>query len=113
METRKIKFRAWERIEKHFIYFELFHGTTRHTPTIYPWAEPEIWQQFTGLLDKNGKEIYEGDIMKWDWALGGEIQTIVEVIDDLNTAFGFVDSEETETWEVIGNINENPDLLTE
>jgi len=50
---REIKFRAWDKILQKMYY-----------PADLDYAETAILMQYTGLKDKNGKEIYEGDIVK-------------------------------------------------
>ena len=74
--------------------------------------------QFTGLTDKNGKRIFEGDIIKRFW-LGSEIIYCV-IYDGESARFigkamnksGFTTFDnDGEMFEVIGNIHDNPELL--
>ena len=75
-------------------------------------VNPNTIGQYTGLDDKNGKEIYEGDIVKYE-NMTGKIMFF-------NGSFILSDLEETEEWElgvineeveIIGNIYDNPELL--
>ena len=80
--------------------------------------------QFTGLHDKNGKEIWEGDIVKCWYGFGKVIFHsgcfMVEWIDNKDTYMEFLFSRKgmysrtnEEEFEVIGTIYENPELLNQ
>lgn len=112
---REIKIRAWDAIEKRYYYWTIedcFSGI--HAGCMEKYA----FEQYTGLHDKNGKEIYDGDILKLD---GGD--ALFKVVFD-DGAFG-LNSDITPSivygmrtldvldGEVIGNIHENPELLEE
>lgn len=79
-------------------------------------VEPETVGQYTGLTDKNGKKIFEGDIC---WFYGGDyysglweqnaIVAITDMTDDEQTHY----LNNAEYCEVIGNIFDNPELIKE
>ena len=88
--------------------------------TIYSKETPVM--QYTGLKDKNGKEIWEGDILKipdgWsgDYHQKERLQVVsYEVVDGSQDAGFWISLPDGEGWskcEVVGNIYENTDLLT-
>lgn len=85
---------------------------------LYPQKEAEL-MQFTGLLDKNGKEIYEGDIVKFKRNIGlGTSKPITTGRVSYNPDYAqfefagyIIEPTIRETIEVIGNIYENPELI--
>ena len=123
---REIKFRAWDKENKEMLDIEDLHwdDCTREfliRTTIYSDyfdIQDMILMQYTGLKDKNGKEIYEGDIVKIDcptMKMTGEIKYsgmsamfyIYDEINDIEENLWYQEKE----YEVIGNIYENPELL--
>jgi uncharacterized phage protein (TIGR01671 family) len=132
---REYKFRAWHPEHKEMVYFKpdkICKDVYQALAVFTLMAEKsEFLQQFIGLLDKDGKEIYEGDIVKFEYY--DEM-----VIDDNDNqeysedaqitkveSKGIIkgDFEECQMWlidwamdsdyifEIIGNIYENPELV--
>ena len=101
--NREIKFRVWDNFNEQFLKSD----TGKLNPLYQP-IENYIIQQWTGLLDKNGKEIYEGDIIKTPLAHMFR-SNIYEVKYHQNrfTPDDICDGD----VEIIGNIFENKDLL--
>lgn len=93
------------------IYFEVGNGKVKS----FDWAYviPDSVGQYTGQEDKNGKEIYEGDIVKGEDSVIGKVEWI-NYCWDFGQAVIILDIEnglEPNTLEVIGNIYEQPELL--
>ena len=122
---REIKFRAWHRGYPGMapkMLHDVFPGDCLR------WKEegqPLTVMQYTNLEDENGKEIYEGDLVKIDAGYGGDHfykECIAEIKYDapgfyphnLNDEDGVVwqdDCYHFKSFEIIGNIYENPELL--
>ena len=123
---RPIKFRAWNTTTKMMVDLKaitplaMAHGL-KQDGLFIPFNEAWLLMQFTGLHDKNGKEIWEGDILR---SVYGEADNIAGVV--VYCAFEFIIQrprrkswhqfgpivdEEGHGYEVLGNIYENPELL--
>jgi hypothetical protein len=107
---RKIKFRVRNKNHGEWCYFSLPWGDELYLSDN---LDPETCSQFTGLLDKSGKEIYEGDIFRVSHGGVGYVQfrraafVAVSALSELDE--GELDGQEIE---VIGNIYENPGLIS-
>lgn len=148
--NRAIIFRAWDKQDRRMIVDEQefipCKVTNKGVLRLSPHHEENLWEiininrfdlmQYTGLLDKNGKEIYEGDLLRYpvknEW--DNKSFTCYEVFfhdndgnSDYNIGFsinrchhqgavcgGYIPRftpNTTAKMEIIGNIYENPELL--
>jgi uncharacterized phage protein (TIGR01671 family) len=136
----RFKFRAWDKIKKIMYYpvsledffkfreaiiFDFFGDSWELVDStallISSKDEHSVLMQCTGLKDKNGKLIYEGDVLKAKWCF--TLKIVYQ-----NACFGHIKMNNSDksflsfneqpklslmlnTYEIIGNIYENPELL--
>lgn len=125
---REIKFRAWNKRDNVMEYnvnvnkgkpvkqgYQWFNA--ENTETVYH----SLLQQYTGLIDKNGKEIYEGDVLEAEHKLKTQkFKRKYQVIFNEKGYWDAISLDDKpvrlcyagfDKCEVIGNIYENPELL--
>lgn len=113
---REIKFRAWDKVSKKMLVpgdINLPDITCNGCP-VEPHTRKNLslemeLMQYTGLKDKNGKEIYEGDILKSKFNSGWVVEWVND--DELNGWNISKDFGDIEDDEVIGNVFQYQDLI--
>ena len=131
---REIKFRAWDKERKEWVkqtgnpYIFPFEGrvamicagsSTGHISD-EDYSEYYELLQYTGLKDKNGTEIYEGDVVKLDSWEGVQQIVFIEGAFCLADKHGlyvgdihYINHADKNQATIIGNVRENPELLKE
>lgn len=117
---REIKFRAWDTENQTWTFVTL--GDLVCGACLSSGGKPlsgarQKWEQYTGLKDENGKEIYEGDIVSMNLEDEELEQGDCKLISFRDGCFRVGNGYEDEAgfhlrdWRIVGNIHENTELL--
>lgn len=119
---KEVEFRAWEKNLKEMIEVNdiNFKGEVINSNDIWRFFDEIELMQYTGLKDKNGKKIYEGDILLYNNHIKGIVWykngAFVRSYKNSNVYLmydSFITDGCLDDYEVIGNIHENPELLSQ
>ena len=130
MNNRELKFRAWDNLKKEWLKRKVYHfnphfneeGIGEFRLSQHP--EGFTIQQYTGLKDRNGNDIYEGDICNAgivigdvNYSIGGfylASNPLMEYFKGYPDNMNVLSPDWDYSWidvEVIGNVMQNPELL--
>ena len=127
---REIKFRGMDIVNNKWLYGNLEiplinQSKSKHFIIGYSYGQyqkhevdPKTIGQYTGLKDRNCKEIYEGDLLQHPNGTIAEIQYsddlaafVAVYVQNSNTEMDYLDKEIVSKCKIVGNIYENPELL--
>ena len=111
MTKDRFRFRVWNKTEK--VYLKMPEMHCDNTSCFLSVMEDEVLEQCTGLKDKNGRLIYEGDIVFYGgvelwWVVFEEKYCSFELLRKDGNGLSMSAHKE---MTVVGNIHENPELL--
>ena len=114
---RDLKFRAKRKDNGEWIYWNLLDGIPNGTLRLLKLRDvidEKTLGQDTGLTDKSGDEIYEGDIIKDGWSENNiGVVKFAEIGGYFDLDIGYMECmhAQSDDSEIIGNIYDNPELL--
>ena len=116
MANRIIRFRVWDKFNGCYWHSKEYKNLASFfelCQTAIDGGNTLEFQQFTGLLDKNGKEIYEGDVVEWKDRFPFKISFEYGAFeaDEIGQPEASIPRPRWDEVKIIGNIYENPDLL--
>jgi hypothetical protein len=119
---RETKYRAWDTVNKVMgEVVELRLGLLQGVDVKYKssrlkasggiYGKPFILLQYIGIEDKDGKDIYDGDILGYEEDTGLDVKSSNHIVKYYPGRFSTTAIKPSLYWKIIGNIYENPELI--